>query len=400
MTVLNSIQTGTRRIPFTDVSGDVLRFALILVGGCLFSAHLRLRIAIGASLGEGYIAFPAVLLALILFSAGCAAIIRRALTMRRRKVADFLAALAGVVVVSVGTVLLLPDVSQLQVLYLTLGSAVIAATTLVLTPAKYPLWTSLLRLWQNRALLKLWVRYNVTSRYSQTVLGILWIVMLPVATSFILTFVFSFILKAGDIGNVPFISFFLSGLMFWALFTQGILNGSVSIVSNLSLINQIYFPREILVIVKLGEALVDLSFVFVVTLVINLFVGVFPNVNYIFLPLLLCIQLAFMLGIMFFTSYITVIIRDVQPLITVFLQLLFYLTPLMYPIDILSPDLAELVKFLNPVAALINAYRDIMVYNRPPDFESLYFAIVLSGVLLYSGYMFFKANERKLADFR
>jgi ABC-2 type transport system permease protein len=393
-------QRVTGRMNVSSIVGLLFRYAIILCGGVLFSAHFRLKIAVGAPLGEGYVAFPLVLYPLITVCAVLAALVRSGLNVHRRKIADFLAALVGVGLLAAAMFLLTPDMSQLQILYFVLGSAAIAAITLVLTPVKHSLRDLLRRLWEQRALLSLWVRYNVTSRYSQTALGILWIVMLPVATSIILTFVFSFIFHAGDIGNVPFISFFLSGLMFWTLFTQGVLNGSVSIISHLGLINQIYFPREILVIVRLGEALVDLSFVFVVTLVINLFVGILPNANFIYLPFLLAIHLAFTLGFMFFTSYLTVIIRDMQQLIAVFIQLLFYLTPLMYPIDVMPPNLAEIVKFLNPIAALINAYRDVIVYNRPPDFESLYFAIVLAGVMLYSGYMFFKANEKKLADFR
>lgn len=380
--------------------GSVVTYALILCGSGLFSAHLRLKIAIGAPLGPDYFAFPPLMLVFILLGALCAAAVQHRFSGASDRRTIFFSGCAGTLAVAALVLLFLPAISQLQVVYFVIGGAAIAGAVLLLTPAKLPLAVSLSRLWQSRTLVYLWVRYNVASRYSQTILGILWIVLLPVSTAFILTFVFSFIFQARDIGNVPFISFFLSGLMFWSLFTQGILNGSVSIVRSLNLINQIYFPREVLVIVRLGEALVDLAFVFVVTLVINAFVGVLPNWNYVFLPALLLIQLAFMLGLMFFTSYLTVLVRDLQQLISVVIQLLFYLTPLMYPIDILPPSLAELVKFLNPIAALINAYRDVIVYNRPPDFASLYFAIVLSGVLLYSGYMFFKANERKLADFR
>ncbi len=385
---------------FPPVVGNMLRFALILCGGVLVSAHIRLKIAIGAPLGDGYQAFPPILFVVIAVSAVIAAGLRPYIALRRARIADFAAALIAVALASAAMIVVVPDFSQIQVLYFILGSAIIAGITLVLTPRKRSLRESLYLLWQNRSLFSLSVRYNVMSRYSQTILGIMWIVMLPVATSIILTFVFSFIFRPGDIGNVPFISFFLAGLLFWTLFTQSVLNGSTSIIQSLGLINQIYFPREILVLVKLGEALVDLSFVFVVTLVINLLVGITPNANFIYLPILLGIQLALILGIMFFTSYLTVIIRDVQQLITVFIQLLFYLTPLMYPIDVLPGHIAEVVTFLNPLAALVSAYRDVIIYNRPPDFESLYFAIAISGVLLYSGYMFFKANEKKLADFR
>jgi ABC-type polysaccharide/polyol phosphate export permease len=252
----------------------------------------------------------------------------------------------------------------------------------------------------NRALLGLWIRYNVTSRYSQTTLGILWIVILPVTTALILSFVFSYIFQNREIGDVPFIAFFLSGLMFWSFFTQGVLNGTVSIISKLGLISQVYFPREILVITKLGEALIDLVFVFVVTLVINAIVGVYPNFNFIFLPLLLGIQIAMMLGIMFFLSYLTVFVRDIQQLTTVSTQMLFYLTPIMYPLTILPAILADVLGLLNPMAPLIDAYRDVILHNQSPDFTSLFIPLVLSIVLLYNGYMFFKANERKLADFQ
>ena len=375
-------------------------YALVLLGGLLVAAQLRLKVTAGAELGETYSAHPPLLFFLLILSAAAAAVLYPFVAAQRPKWARFIAGVGGVVMLAGSLVVLTPDFSQLQVFYFAISSTVIGFITLRLTPAKYSLYSSGQLLWKNRSLLALWVRYNILSRYSQTALGILWIVMLPVATSLILTFVFSYILSPADIGNVPFVSFFLTGMMFWSLFLQGISNGTVSIVANLGLINQIYFPREILVLVKLGEGLVDLAFIFVVTVGINMVVGVYPNPNYIYLPILLLIQLILMLGIMLFTGYLAVLIRDIQQLTIVFLQMMFYLTPVMYPIDILTPNLAELVKFLNPMAALINAYRDVMVYNRAPDFVSLYLPIVVSGVLFYSGYMFFKANERKLADFR
>lgn len=366
----------------------------------MVSAQLRLKVTAGVALGEDYAAHPPILFALLIIAALVAGLAYTTITGAYPRWRRFFCGELGIGIFSASAIALVPDFSQLQLVYFAISSTFIGFITLRFTPAKYPLALSMRNLWKNRGLLALWVRYNVLSRYSQTVLGILWIVMLPVANSLILTFVFSYIFTARDIGNVPFISFFLTGMMFWTLFMQGVTNGTVSIISNIGLINQIYFPREILVLVKLGEALVDLSFIFVVTIVINIVVGVFPNANYLYLPVLLLIQLVLMMGIMLFTGYLTVLIRDIQQLTTVFIQMMFYLTPVMYPIDILTPNLAEFVLFLNPMASLINAYRDVMVYNRPPDFISLYFPIVLSGVLFYSGYMFFKTNERKLADFR
>lgn len=396
-TTPSSLQSSNKLASFL---ADGSAYALVSLGALMISAQLRLKVTAGAILGDDYAAHPPILLLLLVISAAIGAAVFPQLKSRYPRWARFFGGELTAVIFGVSTLLFVPEFSQLQLIYLGLGSTVIGLITLRYTPAKYSLGFSITALWQNRTLLALWVRYNVLSRYSQTILGILWIVMLPVANSLILTFVFSYIFSARDMGNVPFISFFLTGLMFWTLFMQTINNGTVSIIANMGLINQIYFPREILVLVKLGEALVDLSFVFVVTLLINLMVGVLPNINYAYLPILLLIQLILMMGITFFNSYLTVLVRDLQQLTTVFLQMMFYLTPIMYPIDILSPRLAELVLFLNPMASLINAYRDVMVYNRAPDFVSLYFPMVLAGVLFYSGYMFFKANERRLADFR
>lgn len=375
-------------------------YGLVLFGGVLVAAQLRLKVTAGAALGDSYTAQPPILALLVVIGAIVSMVAQPFLQARSPSWGRFWAGAVGTAVLAMSLLVLTPEFSQLQIAYFALASTGIGLIILRLTPNRYPLGDSLRLLWRNRGLLALWVRYNVVSRYSQTLLGILWIVMLPVATSLILAFVFSYIFTSGDIGDAPFITFFLSGMMYWTLFMQSVTNGTVSIVSKLGLINQIYFPREILILVKLGEALVDFAFIFVVTLVINALVGVFPNLNYIYLPVLLLIQITLMLGVMMLVGYLTVLVRDIQQLTAVAIQMMFYLTPIMYPVDILTENLAELVMFLNPMAALVNAYRDVMVYDRPPDFVSLYFPIVLAVVLCYSGYMFFKANERKLADFR
>lgn len=375
-------------------------YGLVLFGGVLVAAQLRLKVTAGAALGDSYTAQPPILALLVVIGAIVSMVAQPFLQARSPSWGRFWAGAVGTAVLAMSLLVLTPEFSQLQIAYFALASTGIGLIILRLTPNRYRLGDSLRLLWRNRGLLALWVRYNVVSRYSQTLLGILWIVMLPVATSLILAFVFSYIFTSGDIGDAPFITFFLSGMMYWTLFMQSVTNGTVSIVSKLGLINQIYFPREILILVKLGEALVDFAFIFVVTLVINALVGVFPNLNYIYLPVLLLIQLTLMLGVMMLVGYLTVLVRDIQQLTAVAIQMMFYLTPIMYPVDILTENLAELVMFLNPMAALVNAYRDVMVYDRPPDFVSLYFPIVLAVVLCYSGYMFFKANERKLADFR
>jgi ABC-2 type transport system permease protein len=384
---------------------DFATIALILIGALLIAIQFRLKVFVGSSLGSSYEAQTPLLYVILLVCALVGAVAHQLLAERQvlqhaNKRTRFFVALGVIGLAFLLVALLLPDVSLLQMLYFVLVGIALAAITLRLTPTRIPLSVCLQSIWRNRSLFRLWVRYNVLSRYSQTFLGILWIVMLPLATALILTLVFSFIFERQDIGNAPFMSFFLTGLTFWTLFTQGVQTGTVSVLQQMELINQIYFPREILVIVKLGEALVDLTFTFIVLLVINAFNGLLPNVNFIYLPLVLTIQIALILGIMFYTSYLSVLVRDLPQLISVILQMMFYLTPILFPIDLMPQALRSVITLFNPMASIIGAYRSIIVYNQPPDMVSLYFSLVLSGLVLYTGYMFFKNNERRLADFR
>jgi lipopolysaccharide transport system permease protein len=384
---------------------DFATIALILIGALLIAVQFRLKVFVGSSLGSSYDAQTPMLYVILIACALLGAVAHQFLAERQvfqhaSKRTRFVVALGVIGLSFLLVAFLLPDVSLLQMLYYVLTAIVLAAVTLRLTPTRVPLSACLQSIWRNRALFQLWVRYNVLSRYSQTFLGILWIVMLPLATALILSLVFSFIFERQDIGNAPFMSFFLTGLTFWTLFTQGVQTGTVSILQRMELINQIYFPREILVIVKLGEALVDLTFTFIVLLVINALNGLFPNVNYIYLPLVLAIQIALTLGIMFYTSYSSVLVRDLPQLISVILQMMFYLTPILFPLELMPQGLRSAITLFNPMASIIGAYRSIIVYNQPPDMVSLYFSLVLSGLVLYTGYMFFKNNERRLADFR
>ena len=280
----------------------------------------------------------------------------------------------------------------------------IGLITIILTPTSssgkgnISFISNILNLWNNRMLLKIWTQYNIKSRYSQAWLGILWIIIQPLATSIILAFVFSQIFKSVDTNGAPFISFYLVAYVGWMLFSIGISNGSVSILGALGLVNQVYFPREIVVLVKISEALTDVAFTFVAVLFVNATLGILPNANYIYLIPVIFIELCLMLGISLFTSYLSVFIRDVPQFVTIVLQFMFYLTPILYPLSAI-PSSARVIALLNPLAPIVTAYRSIILHNTPPDIVSLYYPGVAAGILVYCGYIFFKQYEKRLTDY-
>jgi lipopolysaccharide transport system permease protein len=132
-------------------------------------------------------------------------------------------------------------------------------------------------------------------------------------------------------------------------------------------------------------------------LVINALVGVFPNTLFVFLPLIVIMEVALSLGLMFVVSWVSVLVRDIPQLVSVLLQIIFYLCPIIYPISIVPERWRFLIE-LNPLAVLVEAYRDIIVYDRSPDWYSLIYPAALGVALLLFGYRSFKRYEDSFAD--
>ncbi|MBZ0302108.1 MAG: ABC transporter permease [Anaerolineae bacterium] len=309
-----------------------------------------------------------------------------------------LAALLGPIL---GT-FLLPEITLRDWVHFAVGVFIITLWFLIWTPSCSqtgsllgPVYEDLRRLWDRRDLVRIWLRLQVLSRYSQTVLGILWIIVLPLSTTAVLAFVFGVILGAQT--EVPYVPFLLAAIIPYGLFNRGVTASTTVFANHRSLINRIYFPREIVLLVAFGEALVDLAFGFVAMLVVNALFNVWPGMTFVFLLLPLLILSAITLGVMFYVGYFSVLIRDVPQLTGVLLQLNFYLLPIIYPIERVPSDL-RLVVVLNPLSALLEQCRSILVLNQPPDLVALYYPLVFAIVLLCSGYIFLKQQEHVLAD--
>ncbi|MBX3066624.1 MAG: ABC transporter permease [Anaerolineae bacterium] len=403
----SSVSISTDSSPRQNQAGVFFLINLAaLIGAFLVSAQIRTRLPWGNALGAEYdpvpLLFYPVLLIALLAAYGIARLsgmtpLGRTLNDRRH----YRVLLLAIMIAALGALIVVPDLSQLQLIYFVVLS-VITGFCVIFYPGKISVSEDRLligdylrRLWDSRYLLRLWLGYNVQARYTQTILGILWIILLPLATSAVLALAFSEFLRVQI--DVPYISFFLSGLVTWSLFSQGVLTGMRSILAATGLINQINFPREVLVLLALGEVLVDFLFTFAAMILINALNGIFPNIYWIYLPFLIFVLVTFTLGLMLILSCLSMLVRDIPQLVGVVLQLMFYLTPLIYPIDRI-PDQFRILLLLNPLAGVIQGFRDVIVYARPPDLLTLYYPFVAGLVLLYAGYSYFKAHEEMLAD--
>ncbi len=383
---------------------------LLLLGAMLIALPLRLDLPLGKPLGDDYqynqILAYALLFISVLVTYAVALLTRHIENVQRylsinRPFRNF----TVTIVIAVGLIAIFePQMSRLQLVYFVIAALFLGFLVIVLPGraqsiayVQISLLDSLRQLIDRHYLITLWLRFRIQERYIETYLGVLWVVLLPLSFSIVMAFAFTQLLGVRTMGQVPFIAFLLSGLVVFRFFNT-VVTKSVTILRTMNNpINQVYFPREVVIVVIIGEAIVDFLFMFIAMIIVNAILGFFPNANYIwlFVPFSLVVMLS--AGVALFTSWLSILFRDLEQLVGVLMQLLFY-TSVLYSSERVSPKF-QFVGTLNPLTSIIEAYRDIILYNRLPEPSTLQVSFVLSIALLYSGYIFFKGNEERFVDF-
>lgn len=251
--------------------------------------------------------------------------------------------------------------------------------------------------WEYRELLWNLAHREISQRYKQSVLGYAWVILNPLFQLIVMSFVFSTILKVPSLG-APFIIFLSVALLPWNLFTSGLTSAANVLVSNSSLITKIYFPREILVYATIIAKIVDF---FYSCLVLVFFFVIFkvvitPAILWV-IPIFI-IQLIFMAGISLILSAFNLFYRDIQYLLNLILLLWMYVTPIMYPVEII-PAKFRFVFSLNPMSVIVNAYREVLIGQGRPNLNSLSIALIMSIVVFVIGFYIFKKLEKSFADY-
>ena len=254
------------------------------------------------------------------------------------------------------------------------------------------------RLLNHRELIVAWTGRTIRARYQQSLLGGLWAIIQPVATAIIFTIIFTRFIPV-DTGPVPYIVFSYSAMVPWVLFSSSITDMTDSLVGNFSLVTKIYFPREVLPLSALMARLFDAA---IAALVLIFFLILYRDrlvislTALMWLPVVLMIQLALIVGIGLMTSALNVFFRDIRHVVGLGLQLWFYATPIIYPSSVV-PEALRGIYHLNPMAGIIESYRSILLAGGPPS-KYLWLSAVISLVCLLVGYWFFKRVEFRFAD--
>ena len=249
----------------------------------------------------------------------------------------------------------------------------------------------LVQTFQYRDLIFQLLRRDVLTRYKRSFLGVAWTMINPLGTMMVLSIVFT--QAFGSIESYP--AYILSGLMIWNFFAQASNAAMVNLVWGGQLLHRVYVPRTSFALAAIGTGLVNTLLALVPLTLVILVSGVRLNISIIFLPVPFLLTAAFALGFGLFLSVFAIYFPDVAEMYQIVLTAWMYLTPVVYPEEILAPNIRFLISTFNPMYSLVKLFRLPLYYGRFPTVEELAPSILIVLVMLVSGWWFFslRADE-------
>ena len=246
-----------------------------------------------------------------------------------------------------------------------------------------------------RELLKTNIQKDVGGKYKKSFLGVLWSFINPLLQILVYWIVFDKILHTSTKEN--YVVYLCCGLIPWQFFAAVVNRGAATIIENGSILKKVYFPREIFPISLVASETVNFMIATIMILVFVIAGGITLTWNVLWYIPILLVQFILSIGIAFIVSSISVYVRDLIHILGILVQLMFYATPIVYALDQVPEKFAWVAK-LNPMAYLIENYRNIFYEGRMPNFEYLGIALAMGLGLCFIGYFIFKQLEKRFAE--
>ncbi|MDE3156909.1 MAG: ABC transporter permease [Acidobacteriota bacterium] len=250
-------------------------------------------------------------------------------------------------------------------------------------------------LWAYRELLYFFVWRDLKVRYKQTVLGVAWALLQPVASMVVFWLFFGKLAHVPSDG-LPYPLFSLAGLVPWTYFATALSGGSNALVGSQALISRVYFPRLLIPLGAVVTPLVDFAISFVLVAGLMAWYGAPVHVTLLALPLLLVLLVSAAAAASSWLAALQAQYRDVRYLVPFVTQFWLFVTPVVYPAS-LVPAKWRALYGLNPLAGIITGIRWTL-FGGPMDLSLLTVSVVTIAAALVSGYLYFHRLERTLAD--
>ncbi len=268
--------------------------------------------------------------------------------------------------------------------------------TTIIKPKKIFRWNDLREIWQYKELLYFFTWRDLKVRYKQTALGAAWAIFQPFMTMVVFTIFFGKLAKMPSDG-VPYPIFVYTGLLFWQFFSSALSSTSSCLIANQSIITKVYFPRLILPITSVITQLVDFAIAATILVGMMIYYGYHPNLlGILVLPILLIICFMAAVGLGLFLAAINVKYRDVRYILPYFIQMLMFLTPVIYPASIAGKY--SWILAINPMTGVIQNARAALLGTAKINGLLIFISFVATSVLLAIGIVMFKKTERYFAD--
>lgn len=252
---------------------------------------------------------------------------------------------------------------------------------------------------EKRYLLYQLTKRDFVQKYVETYLGLTWAIFEPLATTIILSVIFSFGFKAGPVQDIPFFLYMFTGMVAFNYFSMATGEGTNVIRSYSFLVKKVNFRLSILPLMKVLSCSLFHLVMLVLLLIALIIYGYYPSLYWFQFFYYFFAMNVLVLGICWLTSSVSVFVPDVRHIVAIGLQFLFYLSPVFWSVGNV-PEEWRFVPKLNPLYYIINGYRDTFIYQKPfwvHIDETLYFW-TLSLTILFVGTMVFRRLRPHFAD--
>lgn len=239
---------------------------------------------------------------------------------------------------------------------------------------------------------------HIRARYKQTIFGLLWAVIVPVAFTTIFVIFFR-IVNVQASGSLPYVPTAFAGLVMWQLFARGISEGAISLTANASLISKVYFPRLVLPLAAMISALFDMLISFALLIGILAWYRVPLQLPMIAAPLFVLQIVLLVVAMSLWLSAIDGIFRDLRHALPLLLQLGMFISPVAYVTSVIVPGKWTWLYELNPLVGPLEGFRWALLKGAPVfSWTAECNSLVMIALLLATGFLFFAKMERTIVD--
>ena len=255
-------------------------------------------------------------------------------------------------------------------------------------------------LWQYRYFILSSIKSDFKTRFVRSKIGGVWMVLHPLAMVLIYTIILSSLLKAkipGVDSDYAYPIYLMAGILGWTIFLESVSRSLTIFIDNGNLIKKVSFPKLVLPLITFGTVIVNNLVLLLAMLLVFGFLGHFPGVQLIWLPVLLITTIIFGMSIGLILGVLNVFIRDIGQIVPIILNFMFWLTPIVYTINIIPEPYQPWFSY-NPMTHIVALFQDVLLHNRMIDLMKLAELMVASLALLALGLFMFKKASPEMVD--